>query len=312
MSNLMPTKEQVCAYGTRVLNKLLANAANINKEHQEEIRQEAYLRLLEAYPDIDPSRGWKSFVYTHVKGAIFDYMKSGAGFKETNWSLQADPKPGKKHKDKIRYRVSKVNEDGEDLPLDDALGTLGAFHEAMNHEQIKIRWDLVCCMAAQDEFVEAFAKYIRGQSAEEMSGSMEFCRSRSGQFISSFISKFDDPWYDLLPGTAEYIWFKQICYAFGLCKLMKIPDIDQSLVVGYPVGWSKTHKRTLDELDGIVDRGPSKQTTIFDVPGVGNADEVQADELTVDAEEEEDDADSEVDYMFSDEGLGIHDVEEEI
>jgi hypothetical protein len=55
-------------------------------EHKEEALQESLLRVVKALPRLDPSAGsWKAFMALQVTGAVKDYLRSGAGYRESAW-----------------------------------------------------------------------------------------------------------------------------------------------------------------------------------------------------------------------------------
>lgn len=90
-ASIKPTMDEVLEYATKQADKYLREkASHIPDEQQDEIRQEALIRVAKAYPDLDVALGWKSFVQFHAKGAIKDYLRAGAGFKESGW---VDPTP---------------------------------------------------------------------------------------------------------------------------------------------------------------------------------------------------------------------------
>ena len=86
-----PSMNDVLKYATDQVDRLLREkAAHLQHEHRDEVRQEALIRVAKAYAELDVTRGWKSFVQTHCKGAILDYLRAGTGFKESRWG---DPIP---------------------------------------------------------------------------------------------------------------------------------------------------------------------------------------------------------------------------
>lgn len=229
-SRKKPSIEEVIRYATPQVRKFIGEiASDLPIEQREEIEQDAYLRLVSAYDAIDAELGWKSFVYLHCRGAVLDYCKFGRGFHEKRWSIASEEGPGSSNPGKMRSRLDLVA-DGEDVDIDHVLGMNGAAVEAAV-DVVKIRWELVERMASQDECLRAFASHIRGNGIEELAPTFGLCRARVGQLIQAFAARFDDP------ELADCPWFKQTCYAFGLCKHMGMPDVDQSEVLGFQVGW---------------------------------------------------------------------------
>lgn len=228
-----PSLEEVIKYATPQVRLFIGKVAtDLPWEQREEIEQEAYLRLIEAYENLDPEKGWKSFVYNHCRGTVLDYIKFGRGFHEQRWSIAKEETHGSKHVTKIRERVFMVSsEDGDDLDLDQVLGSNGVF-KSLKEKPVSIRWDLVARMSSQDECLHVFAKHLRGIGIDEMVPVFNLCRARIGQLIQAFIDRFDNPDY------AECPWFLQTCYAFGICEELGLPDVDQSKVLGFSIGWN--------------------------------------------------------------------------
>ncbi len=255
-----PSLDEVLLYTKAMVKKVIAGnkrARSTPKEQQEEILQVAYERLLEKYPEIKPE-GWRSFVFTHSRGAVLDYLKSGEGFAETRWSLQKSEDVGATHVGKIKERISLHNtnqggRDGDDLSLDQAMGQYGVFNE-IDLDRVKINWDLVARMASQDECLHAFAKSLRGITLEEMAPVFGVKVARAGQLVQAFIDRFDDPEH------ADCPWFKQSCFALGLCSRVGIPNIDQSKIMGFNIGWGLPAV----DLDYVKEPEESKQMSWLD------------------------------------------------
>lgn len=204
-------------------------------EHQEEMKQEAYVRILNSYEKLDVTRGWKSFVFNHCRGAIMDYQKFGIGFAENRWSLQKTTKK-RNTTFKINSRID-FDRDNQSLDLDTVMANHGLF-ASINTSETIILWPLVESMAQQDETIHIFAKALLGFDMCELAEIFGLSRGRICQIIELFIERFDDP------QLVDDLWFKQTCYAFGLCKVLGMPEVDQSDVVNYQVGWS-TNKADL-------------------------------------------------------------------
>lgn len=228
-----PSIEEVLKYAKPLIANFIKKfAADLPYEQKEEIHQEANLRLLEAYPDLNPEAGWKSFVYNHSRGAVLDFMKFGKGFAEDKWSIQKPEENGSRHVNKIRDRV-KPAEDQVEFDIDAVLGAHGVFSE-MDMDSPNINWELVSRMSSTDQALRAFSCWLRGFSIEELGPIMGLSRARVGQLIEEFVARFDDPTYALSP------WFCQILWALGLARRFNVPDKDQSELVGYSLGWHLT------------------------------------------------------------------------
>lgn len=225
-----PSLDEVIKYATPQIRKFIGKfAADLPMEQREEIEQDGILRIIRAYDNLDVSLGWKSFIYTHCEGSVKDYLRFGKGFHESRWSLALKPGEDTKFGRKIRDRVS-LEFDGESIDIDQIIGAHGVFSE-MKFDEVQIRWELVARMASQDEVLHAFAKSLLGYGIEQMAPVFGLCRARVGQLIQAFVERFDDP--DL----ADCPWFKQTCYAFGICTHLGMKDIDQSEVMGFSIGW---------------------------------------------------------------------------
>lgn len=227
-----PSIEEVLQYAQPLILKFIGQfACDLPEEHKEEIVQTANLRLLQAYTVLDVTKGWKSFVYNHSKGAVLDYLKFGAGFQESKWSIAKTENHESKYVSKIRERISLSNRDDETFELDQVLGANGIFSE-LEIDKMEIRWELVARMARIDQCIHAMALHLLGNGIEEIAPGFDKCRSRIGQLIQAFVDRFDEPLWAASP------WFLQMCYAFGLCKALGIPDVDQSTIAGNgSCGW---------------------------------------------------------------------------
>ncbi len=225
-----PTMEQVIAYAKPIILKFLSKT-NAPDEHRDEMEQCVYLRLIEAYPGLNADDGWKSFTYTHTRGAILDYLKYGAGFSEGKWSLK-NSKEGNAPKLTSRVTSYEENEVEEHFNIDRALGAHGIFNEPEDRDKPKIKWELLARMCSVDENLHAFAKMIRGLSVEEMAPVFGLCRTRVSQMIQAFLERFDDG------EMADNPWFKQTCFALGVCPHLGMADLDQTEVMGFSIGWN--------------------------------------------------------------------------
>lgn len=204
-------------------------ALEVPLEHKEEMQQEAFERILKSYERLDAAKGWKSFVFNHCRGAVMDYQKFGKGFSEDRWSLQKTSKKRSAHT-RITKRID-FERDDQNLTLDGVLLSAGIF-SSINQDPIYINWDLVARMSAQDEVIHIFAKFIRGFEILELAEFFDLSRSRIFQIIELFAARFDDP--ELIDDP----WFKQTCFAFGLCRKLGMKEQDQSEIYKMAIGWS--------------------------------------------------------------------------
>jgi len=222
--------KHVLEYAKPILNDLAGQFANkICAEQFEEIRQDAFLRLWRKYPRIEADKGWRSLVYNHCRGAVLDYLKHGKGFQEERWSIQKPEEVGDVHVGKLQSRVPLTSSDGEDICIDQIVGQNGIFDE-LNVDRIEIDWDLVAKLASQDECLHAFAKNLRGVTLEKIAPVFGIEIARAGQLVQAFIERFDDPEH------ADCPWFKQTCFALGICEVLGMPNVDQTKILGFSVG----------------------------------------------------------------------------
>lgn len=232
MDNSKPSMDDVLKYAKPLIHKFIGeHACDVPTEQKEEIFQEANLRVIEAYADLDADKGWKSFVYNHCRGAVLDYLKAGEGFQEQRWSIAKEEEHGSRHVFKIRDRLNNSNHDNEEIDIDHVLGANGIF-SSIDFDIVAIDWNLVAKMASSDEALHVFAKYLRGFTIEELVNVFSVSRSRIQQLLAEFINRFDDPSYIHSP------WFSQCIWALGLARHFGIADRDQSLVFGMIIGHS--------------------------------------------------------------------------
>ena len=225
-----PSIEKVLDYAKFMIDHFVRKKAiDCPMEHKEEMQQEAFERILKSYARLDATKGWKSFVFNHCRGAVMDYQKFGKGFAEDRWSLQPSTKK-KKSKGLISQRLD-FDRDDQNLTLDGVMMSAGLFAQ-INQDPVHIKWDLVSRMAAQDEIIHVFAKFLRGFEIMELAVFFDLSRSRIFQIIELFVARFDDG--ELIDDP----WFKQTCYAFGICRKLGMKDQDQSEIYKMAVGWS--------------------------------------------------------------------------
>jgi len=226
-----PSIQEVLSYAKPIVKKFIGkHATDIPHEQKEEIEQECYLRLWASYENIDPDKGWKSFVYNHCRGSVLDYLKAGTGFSEDKWTLSNEEDEGEIKVPKMRDRAFMVNSDDDSLDIDVVLGASGVF-STFDIDRINIRWNIVAKMASTDEKIHVFAKWLRGFNLDEMGTIFNLSKSRIAQIISDFIKMLDD--VDMQCASP---WVRQTIYAFGLSLHYGIEDIDQSRIYGIPIG----------------------------------------------------------------------------
>jgi hypothetical protein len=257
--------ETVLAYAKPLIHKFInEKAGDVPREHKDEIEQTGYLRIIEAFPRIQADAGWKSFVYTHCLGAVQDYMKFGKGFQESKWSLNSQPDEARTPKLTKRVEIYDDGQATDDFDIDRALGANGIFSE-IDLDAIVIRWDLLARLSRNDDHLHAFARFLLGQSIEEMAPVFGVVRTRVSQMIQIFLDRFDDP------EQADDPYFKQVCFALGICKQLGMPDVDQASVMGFAMGW----KLDPVDLDWIPD---GVQDTQMDMFGEQNEEESEQEE----------------------------------
>lgn len=223
-----PSLQEVLAYAQYMAESFIKKIAmDCPYEQRQEMAQEAYLRIIKAYERLDVTKGWKSFVYNHCRGAVMDYKKRGSGFEEDSFSLK-ESENKYKHSERLH---NNGNYEGEAQTLDQFLANNGVT-ASFQLQEIKINWDLVSRMASQDETIHVFAKFLRGFEIQELADIFNLSRTRIFQLIQAFIIRFQDPF------QRNEVWFKQICFAFGLCEQFGMKSIDQSTVYNIPVGWN--------------------------------------------------------------------------
>jgi len=227
-----PSREEVLRYAKpQVLKFIHQLAGDLPHEQKEEIEQTAYVRLLEAYAELDAAAGWKSYVYNHCRGAVLDYLKFGKGFQEDKWSIAKQEEHGSRHVGKIRERVSMQGPEDSEIDIDAVLGMHRVFTE-IDQDSPTIQWTLLARMASTDPALHAFLKWLRGFQIEELGPILGISRARVGQLIVEFVARFDDPEWAMSP------WFCQTVWALGLARRFGVEDRDQSELAGYSIGWN--------------------------------------------------------------------------
>lgn len=261
MAKEKPAIEEVVAYAQKNVEIYIRDkASDLPREQKDEIRQDAFLRVVKAYENLDPEQGWKRFVQMHCAGAVLDYTRWGNGFQETNKSLrepdandeqafgsdtqsqtnvsdsvkaeEEDAEPENEAQPRkswrLRYRVTHVSEDDTTLDVEQVAGFYGVFAKMPSiDKRVRPRWELISRMANVDDDVHLIAKLLLGFTQTELGPMFGVSRERIGQRMRAFLERLDDP---------EHIhsrWVKQIIFAFGLSEVYGEPDVDQE------IGWDQ-------------------------------------------------------------------------
>lgn len=232
-----PSFEEVHAYASQSVNYFLRSIAKqLPHDQKEEIFQNAMLRVWQAYQNLDPDKGWKSFVQLHCKGAVQDYIKLGHGAIE-------DGVPSEDPTDGLRTRVEIVSEsaEGSVLSVEDTVAHFGVANAFdVNAGEIRPKWPLINRMIVKDEGLHIIAKVIYGWTQEEIADqyskafktkNQDISRERVSQRIQEFIEKLDSVIHYKDP------WVNQCIFALGLCERYHMQEHDNGL------GWD------LDQFD---------------------------------------------------------------
>jgi DNA-directed RNA polymerase specialized sigma24 family protein len=229
-----PTIEEVLQYADRQIDKYIRDhASHLPPEQKDEVRQEALLRVANLYADLDVTRGWKSLVQHHARGATLDFLRDGKGFQEDKWDdapddaegSDADPEEAldgaeasgcgptperrRKYRQRLTQRVSVVNSDDDTvMDVGEVAGLYGVHSGPADDGVFKPRWDLVARMASVDPEIHLVAKILRGFTQTELAPGFQVTREMLSQRIRLFFEKLDDPQFYQSP------WVAQIIYAF--------------------------------------------------------------------------------------------------
>lgn len=231
-----PTIDEVIEYAGHCRKRIMSDKElrQLPTEHQQEIEEQMFLRVCGAYPKIDAEKGWKSFVYKHCWGAAKDYLKSGNGFSESRTQKAAKKRftdQGKTPQEApdMLHRIEMLSIDGKEVDLDQVLGVHSVF-TSEPLDTVKCDWDLIARMASIDKGIHCLALWIRGNTLETIGNGFDLSVQRIWAIIQEVIEKFDDPSLCVDP------WTLQTIYAFGLCEVLGVHDVDQSTVFGIPLG----------------------------------------------------------------------------
>jgi DNA-directed RNA polymerase specialized sigma24 family protein len=229
----IPSIEEVIAYAEKsVAGYLKRFASGLASELKDEIRQNAYVRVVEAFDRFEADRGWKAFVQLHCKGSVLDYLRDGKGFQETGWAAKPTDGDGA-HQDRLKTRVGNFqfktsDEEMFDPDLESFLSAHGihAVHESEEDQVFKVNWELVSRMASIDPDVHLVGKILLGFTQSELAEGFGVTRERLGQRIRLFFDRLDSPEF------FHNRWIKQTIYAFGLGPMFHMDPVDQQL------GWN--------------------------------------------------------------------------
>jgi hypothetical protein len=234
-----PSAEECLAYAkNQVAYYIKRHASSLPREQRQEIIQNCFVRVLDAYVRIDASRGWKSFIQNHARGSVLDYLAAGEGFEEAILMTANGGDEGGSgntgRPDRLRFRISTEMKPGvegsalgrgggaADDSIDALLGKLGIFADG---EEVVFNpnWPLLSRMAAIDRDIHLLAKILMGCTQAELAESFGVSRERLSQRIRLLFEKLDSPQF------YNNKWVKQTIYAFGIWELYGMNAEDQGL-----------------------------------------------------------------------------------
>lgn len=235
-----PPLEQVVDYVEGSVEYYISKfAMNLPSEQKDEIRQNAYLRVCEAYPRLDEALGWKSFVQNHCRGSVLDYIRHGNGFEESRQSLKDKDAEGdaaaetdgsyeaQKFNESLRVRVTVMGDDGDrKMDAEEIAGIHGIFSKDDSGTVFNPIWRLVARMASVDDDIHLLAKLLLGFTKPELARRFDVSRERMYQRLKEFFERIDSPEKYHDP------WVTQTIYAFGLCDRYNMDPVDNGL------GWN--------------------------------------------------------------------------
>lgn len=226
-----PSLEEVVAYANQTISFHVRKLAwSLPLEQQEEIKQNAMVRVLEAFQRLDQDKKWKAYIQNHCKGAVLDYIRGGDGFEETGWAASDDSAVEPATGNRLRHRVEITkDEDGEPMGVDETAGLFGIFTE-IEPSHFRPNWELLSRMSGVDQDVHLIAKLLLGFDQTEIAENYEkgITRERLSQKVDEFFAKLDAP---------EFIgnqWIEQTIFALGLCEYYRIPARDNGQGWNYP------------------------------------------------------------------------------
>lgn len=115
IEDLKPDFKDVYAYAQKSAQHFIRKIArHLSEAQQEEISQDAMLRVWQAYKDLDVSKGWKSFMQFHCRGACLDYIKAGRSDIEAELTANDPKDKSKLERETVvyKYKHTTVNADG--------------------------------------------------------------------------------------------------------------------------------------------------------------------------------------------------------
>lgn len=238
---MKPTLEEVLAVAEKKVSQALgARAKSIPQELQEEMRQEAYLKIIEGYERLDEEKNWEAWVGTRCFGEVIDYLKQGKGFvqhkahrlsKEEKEEANRDPDESPQAQlnpayraPRFKHQVDIVNESGKRLSVEEVLAHNGKHTPADNDYESKINWGLVSRMASMDHTIHLVAKVLLGHNISELSGVFGVTRERLSQRYHAFLAELSSP------KSARDPWLSQAMFAFGVGE----DSVDNGLGYDFP------------------------------------------------------------------------------
>lgn len=233
-----PTIEVVLAYAKKsVAHFTYQRARHLPDELKEEIEQDAFKRVWESYQDLDPARGWKTFIQRHCFGAVMDYIKGGHGSAESELGMNQ------------LHIIDK--DDGDTMSVEDTVAVFGVFQTSfLEQYRPKQKWDLINRMIYKDENLHIVAKVLCGYSQEQISEQIalaehpdgtDISRERVSQRIREFFDNLDDfchkdPWVD------------QCIYALGLSEYYYLEECDNDLGWNFPAFFDANTETSFKEI----------------------------------------------------------------
>jgi RNA polymerase sigma factor (sigma-70 family) len=219
-----PSKDDIVKYAKKTVDYHLHKfAKNLPEEQKDEVRQEAMIRVLVAYENLDTEKSWKTYVQQHCKGAVLDYLRAGNGFEETGWiaSDKSSVEPTTGMRLTRRIEIVSGDDDSDALNAEDIAGLFGMFDEIEPNE-FKPNFDLLFRMSGVDQEIHLITKLLLGFNQTELAEQYEkgITRERLSQKVDEFFKKLDAP---------EFIgnrWIEQTIFALGLCEYYTMPNKD--------------------------------------------------------------------------------------
>jgi hypothetical protein len=193
--------------GKKISYWIFKQANKLPQEQKDEIRQIALMTIFEKYGEIE-AEGWKSWLNDRCRGFVLDYIKQRKGFISF----------GKK-----MSRAENSNSEGDEITIDQNISKYGLLNPK-DKVDIQIDWDLCAKLASKDLAFKAFIKNkVLGITLEVLVPHFNLETTRINQLVQEFVDRFDSPEH------ADCEWFKQCCFALGLCKVLDIPNHPQYL-----------------------------------------------------------------------------------